>query len=169
MSEEKLKKIFWLFLLLNLLYRLFISWNAFIYVDNIYLLDDSYYCFNIARNIALGNGATCDVIHKTNGFQPFYVLLMVPVYWLFPDDNIMPIHIALTFLSFCNFFTGFFIFKLVCKFTDYKAALFSFFLWSFSPYCLTNGINGMETSLAGLLFLLSIYFYVIKIKCAENC
>ena len=168
MTKDKLKQLFWLFIFLSLLYRLFISWNTFIYVDNIFLVDDSYYCLNISRNIALGNGALCDGIHQTNGFQPLYVLLMVPLYLVFPDDRIMPIHIALTFLSLCNIAIGILIFKLVRNFTNYKAALFSFFLWSFSPYCLTNGINGMETSLAGLLFLLSIYYYIIKIKCAET-
>ena len=166
--EERLRKLFWLCLLLALIYRLFISWNTFAYVDNIFVIDDSYYCFNIARNIALGKGATCDGIHQTNGFQLLYVLLLVPLYLLFPDNKIMPIHIALTFLSLCNLVTGLIIFKMVRRFADYKAALFSFFLWSFSPYCLVNGVNGMETPLAGLLFLLAVYFYVMRIKYAET-
>ncbi len=168
MKEGKRKSLFFIFLLLALLYRLFISWNNFVCVDDIFILDDSYYCFTIARNISLGNGITSDGINQTNGFQPLYVLLMVPLYLLFPDDKIMPLHSALTILSLCNIAIGLLIFKLVRIFANYKAALFSLVLWSFSPYCLVNGINGMESSLAGLFFTLSIYLYVTRIRCAES-
>ena len=49
------------------------------------MVDDSFYYLEIARNIAHGNGATFDGIHETNGFQPLFQLLIVPVFWLVTD------------------------------------------------------------------------------------
>lgn len=46
------------------------------------LTEDAYYALNIARNIAWGHGATFDGVHPTNGFQPLFTLLTVPLFWI---------------------------------------------------------------------------------------
>ena len=56
---------------------------------NGYLYDDSFYAFQIARNIAGGQGATFDGVHPTNGFQPLYVAILVPIYLLFGSDPVV--------------------------------------------------------------------------------
>ena len=45
--------------------------------------DDAYYYFRIAQNIALGRGSTWDGIHSTNGYHPLWLLLLVPLYFVF--------------------------------------------------------------------------------------
>jgi hypothetical protein len=50
-----------------------------------FMVDDSFYYFEIARNLALGNGPTFDGLHRTNGFQPLFQYALVPVYWLVTD------------------------------------------------------------------------------------
>jgi hypothetical protein len=40
-----------------------------------WMADDSFYYFQVARNIVLGNGPTFDGIHWTNGWHPLYLLL----------------------------------------------------------------------------------------------
>lgn len=42
--------------------------------------DDAFYCFTVARNVASGHGVTIDGIHATNGFQPLWTALLVPLY-----------------------------------------------------------------------------------------
>ncbi len=46
------------------------------------LTEDGYYALTIARNIAHGLGATADGVRATNGFQPLFTLLTVPLFWL---------------------------------------------------------------------------------------
>jgi len=49
--------------------------------------DDAFYDFTVARNIASGHGITIDGIHATNGFQPLWTALLVPVFWGFHSDR----------------------------------------------------------------------------------
>src|SRR6188474_2715798 len=46
------------------------------------LSDDGYYVLAIARRIALGQGVTYDGATLTNGFQPLWVFLCAPLFWL---------------------------------------------------------------------------------------
>lgn len=49
--------------------------------------DDAYYYLVIARNVAAGLGATADGISPTNGFQPLWMWLLVPIAWLTSGDT----------------------------------------------------------------------------------
>ena len=44
--------------------------------------DDAYYYLVIARNAASGQGFTADGLSPTNGFQPLWMWLLVPIAWL---------------------------------------------------------------------------------------
>lgn len=48
--------------------------------------DDSFYYFQVARNVASGHGFTFDGLHRTNGFHPLWLLVLVPIYALVPGD-----------------------------------------------------------------------------------
>ena len=48
--------------------------------------EDAFYDFTVARNIASGHGVTIDCIHATNGFQPLWTALLVPLYWSLHSD-----------------------------------------------------------------------------------
>ena len=50
------------------------------------LQDDAFYYFTIARHVAAGDGFTFDGLHRTNGFQPLWLFLLVPLFRLVPDD-----------------------------------------------------------------------------------
>ncbi|MCI0656492.1 MAG: hypothetical protein L0170_05410, partial [Acidobacteria bacterium] len=77
----------------GLILRLGIAWAPFDYLARRGpLIDDAFYGFSIARNLARGAGATSDGLHPTSGFQPLYTLLLVPFYRWFPQDPILPIH-----------------------------------------------------------------------------
>ena len=48
-------------------------------------VDDAYYYFEIARNIARGNGSTWDGLHTTNGYHPLWMVMLLPVVFVVRD------------------------------------------------------------------------------------
>lgn len=56
-------------------------------VDNQVNLDDAYYYFQIARNLAEGKISTFDGIIRTNGYHPFWMLIITPFYWIFDPET----------------------------------------------------------------------------------
>jgi hypothetical protein len=48
-----------------------------------FIPDDSFYFFKIAENIVAGRGVTFDGINPTNGFQPLWLFLLVPLYAIY--------------------------------------------------------------------------------------
>ena len=126
----------------------------------IFFFDDSFYLLNIARNIAAGNGITHDGLHMTNGFQPLYVLVLVPIYWITDLNRIFPVYFAAVFLSICSVVSALLCFKIVERLFNTKAACFSVLFTLFSPVALNFSLNGAETSLAIMLFLAVVYVYL---------
>jgi hypothetical protein len=45
------------------------------------LLDDGYYYLQIAFNLSRGLGSSFDGIHQTNGYQPLWQIVLVPIFW----------------------------------------------------------------------------------------
>jgi hypothetical protein len=157
-----------LVLALALVIRLYISWRPLSYIDNLFIPDDTYLALKIAKNIASGAGITFDGIHPTNGFQPLYVFLASPIYLIFKEDMITPVHICLSLLAIFNVLTGLLIYKIVKKLTDARKGIIALILWSFSPRVISNGINGLETSLSLFLVALSVFYYLTRIRESEN-
>lgn len=59
------------------------AWPAFLLRDHQLITaftDDSFYYLNIARHVAGGDGFTFDGIHATNGFQPLWLFILVPIF-----------------------------------------------------------------------------------------
>ena len=51
-------------------------------------IDDAFYYFQIARNLADGKFSTFDGgITRTNGYHPVWMLLITPFYWMFGPEN----------------------------------------------------------------------------------
>ncbi len=63
-----------------------VSWNV--------VIDDGYYYLQVARNIARGHGSTFDRVNTTNGYQPLWALMLVPIFW-FTDDPVTALRAAL--------------------------------------------------------------------------
>jgi hypothetical protein len=50
--------------------------------------EDGYYPLTVARHIALGQGMTIDGVQLTNGFQPLFTFVCVPLHWLAGGDRV---------------------------------------------------------------------------------
>jgi hypothetical protein len=126
-------------------------------------VDDTFYSLGIARNIALGNGATHDGIHLTNGFQPLYVWLMVPFFRLTGGALFSTAQIGLALLSLFNLAGGFVLYWVCRQFIGRYGAIFVWISWMLSPYVI-SGINGLETSLTFFLLALAFWYYITRVR-----
>lgn len=144
----------------GLLLRLWIAWRPLPTIDNLLFPDDTYISMAIARNMALGRGMTFDGLAITNGFQPLYVFLLVPLFKLIPNQLDLPIHIALTGLALLNMATAYFLMKILLRLIGQVAALFGLLIWVFSPIVIREGINGLETGMAVFWMALATAVYV---------
>jgi hypothetical protein len=135
--------------------------------ENGFLYDDSFYAFKIAKSIADGKGPTFDGIHPTNGFQPLYVFLIAPFYWIFGSDLIAPIYAALSLSALLTALAAFLLYRIVGRYTSAKVAVAAAAIWAFSPVVTRQAANGLETSLAVFLFASIVYFYLSRVRRAE--
>jgi hypothetical protein len=124
------------------------------------LYDDSFYCFSIARNLAEGHGSTFDQQHATNGYQPLWVALLVPLYWVSGQNDTLPIQLALVLSAIFNVGAGWILFRLVYRFIGWLPGVFALVLWGFGPAIVRQSINGLETSLAILLLAVALQYYL---------
>jgi hypothetical protein len=153
----------------GLLLRLLIAWAPFSYLTaRGPLIDDAFYSLGIARNLAGGHGLTADGVHQTSGFQPLYTFLLVPFYLVSKGDPILPIHSTLTLLALAGTATGWLLFRITRRLAGAGAALFALTLWTFSPYFLTQGLNGLETGLFGLLFAAALDLHLGAARSASG-
>ena len=81
------------FLCIILAYGGLLAWHMLANFDLVNLvrdvsLDDSFYYFQIARNLAEGKFSTFDGgITRTNGYHPVWMLLITPFYWMFDPET----------------------------------------------------------------------------------
>jgi hypothetical protein len=148
-----------LILLLGLAVRLCLAFSDRDRLIELFFFDDSFYLLNIARNIAAGNGFTHDGMHATNGFQPLYVFLLVPVYWMADLNRIYPIYFATILLSICGVVSAFLCYRITEQLFNKTAASFSLVFTLFSPFTLNYSLNGAETSLMIVLLLATLHMY----------
>jgi len=154
---------------LALVFHTAVAWQDFaVLAQNGFLYDDSFYAFKIAQNIASGQGVTFDGIHATSGFQPLYVLLLVPVYWLSGANLVLPVYVALTMSALLTALTALLLFSIVRRYTGTTTAGIVTAAWAMSPVVTRQAANGLETSLALFFFAASVYFYLSRIRPVDS-
>ena len=122
--------------------------------------EDAFYYFMLSQNIASGNGATFDRVNPTNGFQPLWTWMLVPLYWIFPAFSLQAVTLSLVVLMIFSVATSYFVFRIVEKYTNSSAGLVAGLFWLLNPFVFFIGLNGMETAMAGWFFGLLIFVYV---------
>ncbi|MGJ8610715.1 MAG: hypothetical protein ACSHWY_06450, partial [Octadecabacter sp.] len=144
---------------------LFIPLSA---IDALYLPDDTYYTLSIARNIAAGNGPSTDGIIQTTGFQPLIAILIQPVFWLGLDGAAAvrsAVVLSATFGVAAIWVAG----AMVRQTTQSDwAGTWTLVLAGVSPMIFLNAMNGLETTLAGLLLLALIWGSVSTTSASSN-
>jgi hypothetical protein len=125
--------------------------------------DDASYYMTIARNIASGTGVTFDGIHKTNGFHPLWLLMLVPLFLLHKTPETMIRLVALLQTILLSLAYVVFLRAQVRLFAFPTAALSAVL---FVPLVFLPSINGMETAVL-VLALVVLYGYGAHISQSE--
>ncbi len=120
------------------------------------LSDDAFYYFEIARNIAHGEGCTFDGIVATNGFHPLWMLCVLPSFWLFGADLETPVRAILAGSGLLSLATLALLHRTVqCYIAPGVGALAV--ALCLLPNVLAAMTNGMETGI--LLFALTVLLW----------
>jgi hypothetical protein len=152
-------------LLAIVVFHMAVAWQDFsTLARNGFLYDDSFYAFQIARNIADGEGMTFDGIHPTTGFQPLYVFLLVPVFMLSGSDPAFPIHIALSMLAIFSGLTAYMLYRITIRYVGFSAAITATLIWGFSPIVIRQTANGLETAIAAFMIAASVLYYLARVR-----
>ena len=126
-----------------------------------FLLDDAFYSLTVAANIANGQGITYGGF-PTNGFQPLYTFVATPVFALIGDHRMLCLRMALIFLGLCSAASLFVLYRIANKTAGPAAAMLAVFMVALSTSLLSHSASGLETALHGLLFLVTVCFYLEK-------
>lgn len=146
-------------LMLGLLPRLWIAFLPVVTSFRIGVPDDAYYYFTIARNLALGFGATSDRLAPTNGFHPLWLLAITPFWSFDPSPFQFQIQFALALSAFLSVSAALTLFVLARRLNlHYWHAIGAAGIFLFNPFGMASGADGLETSLALFLFGLSLLF-----------
>ena len=153
-----------LLLLIGLGLRLGLAWqDHLILLSEFVWSDDAYISLSVARNLAHGHGMTSDGVNVTNGFQPLYVFLLVPVYLLVsPDNLVLPVHLAGTLLAVAGTASAGMFYLIALRLFSRTAALCVLFFFTMSHYFVATDVNGLETALYGLTLSGTLYYYLTR-------
>lgn len=157
-----------LLLAVNLLLKLLVAARPIELLDGLTIPDDAYLSLSLARNLARGLGPLYGAA-PTSGLQPLWVILMAPVYWLVPDDPVLPIRIALVLLALFDTLTLFFLYRLASSWCRAPVApIVLAIAWIIDPYVIRTSLNGLETTLAACLIAGSLLVYHRRLESAPR-
>lgn len=115
--------------------------------------DDSFYYFKISQHVATGVGSTFDGEHLTNGYHPLWMLIVAGSMALFGGlGEMAPVHAALILSAILDTATLVLVYAIARKIFAHPAPRIAvLILVALSPVQIGWAVNGLETSLAGLL------------------
>lgn len=114
--------------------------------------DDAFYYMGIARNVVQGLGFRWDGVHLTNGFQPLWQFLIMPIMLLHHNPEWQTR--AVLFLGLLLYgISGLVLYKALCRHIQIVWALLALFLWLITPVLLNRAMTGMEYGIHSLLLV----------------
>jgi hypothetical protein len=163
LTSITLNRLIIVFLILNVLAKLFFISKPIEFIDSVAFPDDTYISLFLAQQIAEGHGPLYGD-NFTNGFQPLYVFLSVPFYLLFDSDKITPLYAALIFLLIFDCLSLVMLMKTTDLIVHNKYAnMLTGIFWVSSPYVLLTSMNGLETIIS-FFFIVSSFYYFFKFR-----
>ena len=116
--------------------------------------DDSAYYFKIAANAGAGRGLTFDGINRTNGFQPLWLYLLVPLYGTIHRSPETMYRIVLILQALLLAGAALLLNAALARFVSRRAALLGLVLYVFLVF--VPAANGMESAIL-VLFLVTAF------------
>lgn len=136
------------------------------YVPDWPLTEDGYYAYTVAYNIAGGSGITIDGSTLTNGFQPLFTFISVPIFNLAGGDKYLAVRYMIllhwVFYVGTAFLLGFIGLRgLRTKDTRMNKAIFWLITFTYiaSSLAFRNHFNGLETGFYLFILALAWWYY----------
>jgi len=173
-KQFKLFRVFTKNLELILLTVLFIWGRVALYVfgemDAVVsrIADDAAYFYQIARNLAQGNGLTFDGINATNGFQPLWLYVLLPLAWVLQNAPVeLYLRAALIYQVVLLAIAGIVFFFAVSHLGGRGAALVATGIF----YILAARLlaNGMESGILAVCTNMLLYFSLKYRPFSKDC
>ena len=119
--------------------------------------DDAFYYFQTARHIVAGNGSTFDGTYPANGYHPLWMVVILPIA-VFASDPLTFVRVALGLGILFSFLSALVLYALLGRITDIGwIPLAGVYLYFLDPRTIASSLNGLETSISTLLFVISLY------------
>jgi hypothetical protein len=125
-----------------------------------YRIDDAFFYFQIARNVAEGYGSTFDRFGLTNGYHPLWMLVCLPVFALARFDPYLPLRLLVLVMAALNFGGTLLLYRMLARLLSHPVAALAAVFWAFYPpiHRLTSQ-NGLETGLNAFFLILLVYLF----------
>ncbi|MDH3214522.1 MAG: glycosyltransferase family 39 protein [Myxococcales bacterium] len=147
-SASRLRLALAALLAVALVLRLRVAWADLYTLILDVTSDDAYYYFQIARNLAGGDGVTFDGETPTNGFHPLWLVLLTPVAAL-GGDPVETLHRGLSLSALFGTATVYAVYASVRTLTQNAAAgLAAASFTALHPALVRESVNGLETGLS---------------------
>jgi hypothetical protein len=121
-------------------------------------IDDAFYYFQVARNVAEGDGFTFDGLGKSNGFHPLWMLINIPIFTLAKFNPYLPFRMLVMVSALITLLGGWVLFDLLKRILQIETALLGFAIWIF--FWPIQGIithTGMEAGVSAFTILLFLW------------
>jgi hypothetical protein len=126
--------------------------------------DDGFYSLSVAKNLGTGKGPTIDGKNLTNGFQPLWVFMVAPIFYIFDGDRVTPLRAIYVLSALMFIFSAITLGKIAGNIVDQSksklAAVLTCALFLSSYHLHLLFFNGLETGLQILLLLLFFNAYL---------
>lgn len=116
--------------------------------------DDAAYFFQIAENAASGEGFTFDRINETNGFQPLWLYILIPVYLIYRGTPETMFRVFMIFQTVLLAVSALIIYNVQSRLFPGRVVLACCIL--FLVFVFLPSVNGMESAV--LVLMLSVLF-----------
>ncbi len=135
---------------------------------NWFHIDDAFYYFTVARNIALGHGVTFDGLGPTNGFHPLWMALLVAVYALLGrgGDLILPLRGVVLLTGLLHGLTGVVLYRAGRRVFARGIAWALAVAWVFSPAVVFAYSVGSIESALNALTLAGVWYASLRLRAA---
>jgi hypothetical protein len=116
-------------------------------------IDDGFYYFVVARNVAAGLGFTFDGLARTNGFHPLWLFIITPIFAL--PGKILPLRVLALLLVSLNAVTAALLYRLASRRLSPGAAFVTALAFALLPPIHNfTARGGMEAGLSAFLIIL---------------
>jgi len=161
LMTDRWRNLLVLALLLGLGLRLWLAFQPIEVLIQKVLVDDAFYYLQLAKRTVWDGLVSFDGLHRTNGFHPLWLILLLPFFGFARGNLVVPVHGALVLLGLFSVAAGYVAYLTLRQLTaNPKAGVIAGCLWLLNPLICFSSLCGVEAALYVFLLAFWVYAYV---------